>query len=137
MTLPRTSYGLAAGLVIAAAIAWIQGGIQGLGTVLGYSLGAFLAFVAVAWQAHWLRVRSERVTRAQIEGFAIKFGALVLFAALLRFVEPLERTVSWQCFLLAYAAVTVLVLPLATWDIARMVASKTGRGSTLGTGRTA
>ncbi|MEO6709467.1 MAG: hypothetical protein ABI054_11280 [Planctomycetota bacterium] len=122
MTLPRTSLGLAAGLLVVAALAWQRGGDVGMGIGLGYALGAFLAGVAVAWQAHWLRVQPARATRAQMEGFVIKLVSAALFTMILRYVPALAENVSWRAFLIAYCAPAVLVLPLATWDLSRFLA---------------
>lgn len=131
MTLPKTSLGLAVGVLLAAAVGGAMGGARGMGLFLGFFLGATLAGLAVAWQAHCLRFRPERVTRAQMEGFAIKFAAVALFALAFRFVEPLAQVASWQTFLLAYAAATVLVLPLSALDLSRLMAQLRERSAPL------
>ncbi len=136
MTLPKTSLGLAVGVLLAAALGGAMGGARGLGVFLGFFLGATLAGLAVAWQAHCLRYRPERVTRAQMEGFAIKLAAVALFALAFRFVEPLEQAASWRTFLLAYAAATVLVLPLSALDLSRLIAEARGRSALLEARRT-
>ena len=137
MTLPRTSSGLAAGLLIAAAIAWRIGGADGLGTILGYSFGAFFALIAVAWQAHWLRVQPARAVRAQLEGFTFKLAAVAVFTCVFRFVEQLSQLASWQAFLLAFAAAALIVLPLAAWDLSKLIAGSSGGSTALGSRRTA
>lgn len=124
MTLPRTSYGLAAGLLIAAAVAWSLGGSKGLGAILGFGLGAFLGFLSVSWQVHCMRYRPERLTRAHMEGFAVKLGVLGVFALAFRFIEPLAQAVNWQAFLLAFAVAVLLVLPLSTLDLSRLLAAR-------------
>src|SRR5688500_7906550 len=119
-----TSLGLAAGLLVVSALAWRLGGDRGVGAFMGYLLGAGLSGLAVAWQAHWLRFRPARAPQAQLEGIAIKLGAVALFALCFRFVQPLASQVSWQAFLLGYAAAAVLVLPLATWDLSKLLSSQ-------------
>ena len=137
MTLPRTTLGLAVGVLTASIIGWAMGAERGLGVFLGFLLGAVLAGLSVAWQAHCLQYRPERVTRAQMEGFAIKLGAVALFALAFRFVEALSRSVHWQSFLLAFAAAAVLVLPLSTLDLSRLIAAVRSRNSALEVRRTA
>jgi len=124
MTLPKTTFGLAAGMLVVSAVAWRLGGPLASGALLGYGLGAFLAGVAVAWQAHWLRVQPARVQRAQIEGFVIKAAAAAVFTLIVRYVPQLAETVSWRAFLLAFCAPAVLVLPLATWDLSKFLAKR-------------
>jgi hypothetical protein len=110
--------------LVVAVVAWQQGGDIGTGIALGYSLGAFLAGVAVAWQAHWLRVQPARVQRAQIEGFAIKIMTAALFTLVVRYTPPLAESVNWRAFLLAFCVPAVLVLPLATWDLSSLLARR-------------
>src|SRR5687768_10810003 len=124
MNLPKTSLGLAAGLLVVSALAWRLGGDRGVGAFMGYLLGAGLSGLAVAWQAHCLRFRPARAAQAQIEGIAVKLAAVALFALCFRYVEPLASQVSWQFFLLGYAAAAVLVLPLATWDLSKLLAAR-------------
>lgn len=135
MTLPKTTLGLAGGLLVVAAVAWRLGGSVGTGVVLGYALGAFLAGVAVAWQAHWLRVQPARAQRAQIEGFAIKIMAAAMFTLIVRYTPQLEASVNWRAFLMAFCAPTVLVLPLSTWDLSNFIARKASKTSPLETSR--
>ena len=129
MTLPRTTLGLAAGMLVVAALAWRLGGTLAAGALLGYALGAFLSGVGVAWQAHWLRVQPGRVQRAQIESFSIKIAAAVFFTLIVREVPQLAETVSWRAFLLAFCAPAVLVLPLATWDLSKFLAKSARTGA--------
>ena len=131
MSLPKTTLGLAVGVLFAAVVGWFVGGPSGLGVFLGFLLGAGLAGLAVAWQAHCLQYRPERVTRAQMEGFAIKLGSVALFALAFRFVEPLAASVSWRSFLLAFAAAAVIVLPLSTLDLSRLIVAARGRSAAL------
>jgi len=131
MSLPKTTLGLSVGVLIAAIIGWFVGGANGLGVFLGFLLGAGLAGLAVAWQAHCLQYRPEHVTRAQMEGFAVKLGAVALFAVAFRYIEPLAASVSWRTFLLAFAAAAVLVLPLSTLDLSRLIVAARGRNATL------
>lgn len=137
MSLPKTTLGLAVGVLLAAVIGWLVGGPSGLGVFLGFLLGAGLAGLAVAWQAHCLRYRPERIARAQMEGFAIKLGSVALFAMAFRYVDPLAASVSWRTFLLAFAAAAVLVLPLSTLDLSRLIVAARDRRATLETGRIA
>ena len=106
-----------------------------MGMALGYALGAFLAGIAVAWQAHWLRVQPERAWRAQMEGFAIKLVSAALFTLILRFVPELAENVSWRAFLIAYCAPAVLVLPLSTWDLSRLISHSAATAAARGTNR--
>lgn len=123
MTLPRTCFGLAAGLSLVAALAWRLGGTVGTGALLGYLLGAGLSGLGVAWQAHWLQRNAARAGQAQIEAIGAKFLAVAVFALAFRYVEPLAQSVDWQAFLLAFAAAVLLVLPLSTWDLSKLIAS--------------
>ena len=135
MTLPKTTLGLTAGLLVVAVVAWRLGGDVGTGVMLGYALGAFLAGVAVAWQAHWLRVQPARAQRAQIESFAIKITAAAVFTMIVRYTPQLEASVSWRAFLMAFCAPTVLVLPLSTSDLSRLIARNASKSSPLETSR--
>jgi hypothetical protein len=129
MTTPKTALGLALLLPVAAFAGITVGGASGLGIFLGFALGATLAGISVAWQAHCLRYRPEHASRAQLAGFAIKLGAAAVFAAAFRFVEPLADTVSWRSFLLAFAAAAILVLPLALLDLSRLMAEARARSA--------
>jgi hypothetical protein len=123
MTLPKTTLGLAAGVLVSAVIGWGLTGPSGLGVFLGFLLGAGLAGLSVAWQAHCMRYRPERLMRSQMEGFAVKLGAVGLFALAFRYFEPLSQSVDWRTFLLAFAAAAVIVLPLSTLDLSRLLGS--------------
>ena len=137
MTLPKTALGLAVGVLLAAAIGWWLEGAKGLGVFLGFLLGAGLAGIAVAWQAHCLQYRPERVLRAQMEGFAIKLGSVAVFAVCFRYFEPLSRSVNWQTFLFAFAAAALLVMPLSTIDLSHLIAAARARRAAPDTRRTA
>ncbi len=135
MILPKTTLGLAVGVLVSAVVGWGLGGAQGWGAFAGFTFGATLSGLSVAWQAHCMRYRPERVMRAQMEGFAIKLGALGVFALTLSMVEPVANALNWRAFLLAYAAAVVIVLPLSTLDLSRLLAQ--ARAPALGSRRTA
>ena len=116
---PRTTLGLLAGLAPACGVAWRLGGVEGTGVVLGYLLGATLVAFGTLWQAHWLRVCAGRAFQAQLEGFLVKLGVLLVSALLFRHLSVLAEVADWQSFVIAYAGAVAVGLPLCAWESAR------------------
>ena len=108
-------------LPCATLVAWWLGGRLGTGVLLGFVMGAFMAGVGIAWQAHVARTKPEQAFNAFAVSFLAKI-AVVLFGALaFRFVEPAARWVDYKSFLIAFAAAATVLLVASVPDTARVL----------------
>ncbi|HVS18651.1 MAG TPA: hypothetical protein VMT18_08640 [Planctomycetota bacterium] len=125
MSHPRSTIALVLGLVAAGAVSWSLGGVVGTGVMLGFLLGAALCGFGIAWQSHWLRVAPKRAFQAQIEGFLVKLGALLVCAVTFRYVESLAQLADWGSFALSYGATVAALLPISTFETVTRLARAT------------
>jgi len=117
----RLSLSSFVGLAVAAAVAWQLGGRLGAGVLGGYLLGAGMSGLGVLYQRHMLLTRPERVFSALVVSFLAKLVALLLGGLAFRFLAPVAEVADWRSFLIAFAGAVALVLPLGTWDAARVL----------------
>jgi hypothetical protein len=109
------------GLAVAVAVAWQLGGRVGAGVLSGYLLGAGMSGLGVLYQRHMLLTRPERVFSALVVSFLGKLVALLLGGLAFRFLQPVAEIADWRSFLIAFAAAVALVLPVGTWEAARVL----------------
>lgn len=110
---------LLAALVAVLVTADRLGGALGGGVLAGGVVGAGLTTLACLHLRHVLATRPERALQAAVLGFLVKLATLFLGALAFRFVEPAGARVDWRAFVIAYAAVVALLLPLTTWIAVR------------------
>lgn len=124
----RLTLAILLGLLAAVAVAWRFGGAVGAGVLGGYLLGAGLALLGVLYQRHVLVHRPERGLQAGVLAFLFKLFAVLVFALVLRFVEPVAVRLDWRGFLVAFAGAAFLILPLGTMDAVRVLKEKRAHG---------
>ena len=118
-------------LEVAGAPAWLAGEIAGI-LGLGQGVSELARKLAIDWAdeasegRHWLRVAPRRAMTAQVEGFLVKLGALLVFALAFRYLESLSSKVDWRAFVVAYAGAIALLLPISTFEsVTRLQRAKT------------
>ena len=109
------------GFALAAFVAWQLGGRVGTGVLGGYLLGAGMSGLGVLYQRHMLITRPKQVLTALVVSFLAKLVALLLGALAFRFIPQLAEVADWRSFLVAFAAAVALVLPVGTWEAARVL----------------
>jgi hypothetical protein len=111
----------------------VLGGTLGAGVLAGSLAGGALALAGVHMQRHVLATRPERALHAFSLAFLGKVLLLVLLGMALRFSAPLAARLDWRAFLLSYAGVVALLLPIGyhavvTRWLAATGAATAGRG---------
>lgn len=121
----RLSLSSLLGFVLAAVVAWQLGGRVGNGVLAGYLLGAGMSGLGVMYQRHMLLTRPERMLTALVVSFLAKLVALLLGGLAFRFIPQVAEIADWRSFLIAFAAAVALVLPVGTWEAARVLKRRT------------
>ena len=117
-------------LVLAAVLAVGREGSVRMGIIGGALFGAGLGLLAYLWLRHAVQHRPERAMRANLEGFLILMGGLML-AFLSLFAIPMAgETLELKAFVLTYVAVAFIPLVLGTVECAQSLKSPALRGGT-------
>jgi len=109
------------GFAVAALVAWQLEGRLGAGVLGGFLLGAGMSGLGVLYQRHMLITRPKQVLTALVVSFLAKLVALLLGALAFRFIPELAEIADWRSFLVAFAGAVALVLPVGTWEAARVL----------------
>lgn len=123
----RLSLALSFGLVAAVLVAWRLGGALGGGVLAGFLLGGGIGGLGVLWQRHVLATRPERAMHSVALAFGAKLLALGMGALAFRYLDAAALRADWRSFLVAFAAVVALVVPLGAADAARVLALRPRR----------
>ena len=115
----RTSVASLLAIAVAGIVAQKLGGRVGTGVLLGALAGTGMCGLGLLHQRHVLRHRPQQSMQAMMVSFLAKLVVLTLGALAFRFLEPVSVRADWQGFLVAYAGVIALVLPVGTIDLAR------------------
>ena len=107
-------------IVLAAALfAWSEGGLIGMGVILGCMSGAALACACVGWQHRVARREPDRALNLSVLVFIIYLLAAILGAALFRYVDAVAAGADWTSFLLGFAVAVFGVMTVGAFDVAR------------------
>ena len=123
----RTTVASLLALAVAGVVAEQLGGRVGLGCMLGALAGTGMCGIGLLHQRHVLGHRPEQAMQSMMVSFLAKLVVLMVGALAFRYLEPVAARADWKSFLIAYAGVVALVLPIGTLDLSRL-SSGSGTG---------
>ncbi|QDU67344.1 hypothetical protein [Engelhardtia mirabilis] len=117
---------------VAGVVAWILGGREGTGVLLGSLLAAGLTGLGMAYQRQVLATRPNLAVGVLGLFMVVKMFCLLIGAAILRYVPFAAERADWRAFVVAFAPVAVLALIVGAGDTMRRLKaqSRTGTGAT-------
>ena len=106
-------------MALAIVIALQLGGVLGNGVLSGAGLGCAFSALGAIYMAHTLRTKPSQVLHTFSISFLAKLFVLVMGAMAFRYIPQAAERVDYRGFMVAYAAVIAILVPLGSFDALR------------------
>ncbi len=106
-------------IAVAFGVAMSLGGSLGNGVVAGAGLGCAFSALGAIYMAHTLRTSPKLVLQTFSISFLLKLMVLVIGAVAFRYLPQAAERVDYRGFMVAYAGVIALLVPVGSFDALR------------------
>ena len=119
--MPKTMLVLALGLVLACGVAFAAEGRVANAVLAGGLLAGAVGWIGLAVQLRLAHTRPNLATAGLALSFGLKLLALIGGVLAIRFVPGLPERFDALAFLLAFAAMALVLLLAGTWELAGLL----------------